>query len=692
MRFHELAAEILEAPPRLGRVRLVAVDGPSGAGKSTFAGRLAGALTALGVRVGVVHTDDLLDGWDDMVTFWPRLEDQVLRPLRSGREGRYRRYDWHADRFDGPAVVVPMPDVLILDGVSTARRLVAGELTTSIFVTADRASRFRRAMARDGEQIRQPLQRWMRAEERYFAEDGTRSRARYVVDGDAPGVHDPDDEFIRVPQAPARAAGQAAAVPPGAPPGGSTGLRRPARHEPEAAPSIAGMTVPMTEADLRAAIDRELPGVRADLERLVRIPGIAFDGFDHSEVQRSAEAVAELLRGAGLPDVRIVGHGGGQPAVIGRRPAPPGAPTVLLYAHHDVQPIGDRGKWQSEPFEPTERDGRLYGRGCADDKAGVMAHVAALRAFGDDLPVGVVLFIEGEEEFGSESLEDLLRQYRDEIAADVIVIADSGNWDIGEPALTTSLRGLVNLFVDVRTLDHAVHSGMFGAAVPDALTALSRLIATLHDEAGDVAVEGLVRGQASPLDYPEDRFRAEAGVLDGVELIGTGRIVDRIWMKPSLSVLGIDAPPTVGAPNALVPAARAKLSMRIAPGEDPKTAFNLVRDHLLRHAPWGAQVEVTLEQDGAPCVIDATGPMYDAARAAFTSAWDGTAPVDIGVGGSIPFIATFQELFPEAVVLVTGVEDPDARAHGPNESLHLGEFARVCLAEALLLRNLASGG
>jgi acetylornithine deacetylase/succinyl-diaminopimelate desuccinylase-like protein len=241
----------------------------------------------------------------------------------------------------------------------------------------------------------------------------------------------------------------------------------------------------------------------------------------------------------------------------------------------------------------------------------------------------------------------------------------------------------------VRTLDHAVHSGMFGGAVPDALTALSRLIAKLHDEAGDVAIDGLVRGEASPLDYPETRFRTEAGLLDGVDLIGTGRIVDRIWMKPSVSVLGIDAPPTVGAPNALVPAARAKLSMRIAPGEDPKTAFNLVRDHLQRNAPWGAQVEVTLEQDGAPCVIDASGPMYDAARAAFASAWDGTAPVDIGVGGSIPFIATFQELFPAAAVLVTGVEDPDGRAHGPNESLHLGEFARICLAEALLLRNVA---
>jgi acetylornithine deacetylase/succinyl-diaminopimelate desuccinylase-like protein len=445
----------------------------------------------------------------------------------------------------------------------------------------------------------------------------------------------------------------------------------------------------MTEDDLRAAIRRELPGVRADLERLARIPSIAFDGFDHAEVERSAETVAELLHGAGLPDVRIVRANSGQPAVIGRRPAPPGAPTVLLYAHHDVQPVGDLTQWQSDPFEPTERDGRLYGRGVSDDKAGVMAHVAALRAFGDALPVGVVVFVEGEEEYGSDSLEPLLREYRDVVASDVIVIADSGNWDVGQPALTIGLRGLVNAFVEVRTLDHAIHSGMFGGAVPDALTALSRLLATLHDDAGDVAVEGLVRGTAAPLDYPEDRFRHEAGVLDGVELIGTGRLVERVWTRPAIAVLGIDAPPTAGAPNALIPVAKAKVSVRIAPGDNWKSAYDALTAHLERHAPWGAEVTVSLESGGEPCVIDATGPAYDAARAAFMAAWDGAAPVDIGVGGSIPFIATFQELFPAASILVTGVEDPDARAHGPNESLHLGEFERVCVAEALLLANLA---
>ncbi|WP_203816219.1 dipeptidase [Paractinoplanes ferrugineus] len=443
----------------------------------------------------------------------------------------------------------------------------------------------------------------------------------------------------------------------------------------------------MSETDLRAAIAREMPGVRRDLENLVRIPGIAFEGFDHTQVERSAEAVAELLRGCGL-ETEIVRHGG-QPAVIGRKAAPAGAPTVLLYAHHDVQPTGDVALWTSDPFEPVERDGRLYGRGAADDKAGVLAHVAALRAFGDQLPVGVVVFVEGEEEYGSDSLNDIIEAHTEELRSDVIVIADSGNWDIGQPALTTSLRGIVNLFVEVRVLKSAVHSGMFGGPVPDALMTLARLLSTLHDDAGEVAVGGLAAREGAEVDYPEERFREEGGVVDGVRLIGHGTITDRIWTKPAISVLGIDAPRTFEAANALQPAAKAKISVRLAPGDDPTSAYAAVRAHLEKFVPWGAQVEVTLEAGGSPCVIDATGPFYDAARTAFTSAWDGTAPVDMGVGGSIPFIATFQELFPQASILVTGVEDPYSGAHGPDESLHLGEFERVCLAEALLLKNVA---
>jgi acetylornithine deacetylase/succinyl-diaminopimelate desuccinylase-like protein len=447
-------------------------------------------------------------------------------------------------------------------------------------------------------------------------------------------------------------------------------------------------TVPRAQRDLRAAVERELPGVRADLEKLIRIPGVAFEGFDRAHVERSAAAVADLLRGCGLEV--LVARAGGQPAVIGRRAGPPGAPTVLLYAHHDVQPAGELALWDSDPFEPVERDGRLYGRGAADDKAGVMAHVAALRALGDDLPVGVVVFVEGEEEYGSASLDRLVSEHADWLRADVIVVADSDNWDIGRPALTTSLRGMVSCLVEVRTLRAAVHSGVFGGPVPDAITVMARLLATLHDDDGGVAVAGLAAAGGAEVDYPQDRFRREAGVLDGVRLIGADRLADRLWHQPSITVLGIDAPATREAPDALVAAARAKISARLAPGDDPSRAYAAIRTHLRQHVPWGARLTVTPESSGAPCVIDATGPAYEAARAAWTVAWDGTAPIDIGIGGSIPVVAVLQSRLPEAAILVTGVEDPYCAAHGPNESLHLAEFARTCLAEALLLRNLAA--
>ncbi len=441
-------------------------------------------------------------------------------------------------------------------------------------------------------------------------------------------------------------------------------------------------------ADLRDVMAAVLPGVRRDLEDLVRIPSVSADPSRHDEVRRSAEATASLFRAEGF-EVQVIEAGGGLPAVVARKPPPPGAATVLLYAHHDVQPEGDRSGWVSEPFEPTERGARLFGRGAADDKAGIAAHLAAVRAHGDDLPVGVTVFVEGEEEIGSPTLERILAEHRELLRSDVIVIADSSNFDIGVPALTTSLRGLVDCVVEVRTLDHGVHSGMWGGVVPDALVALSRLIATLHDDSGDVAVEGLRSGVASDLDYPEDRVRVEAGVAEGVELFGTGSVVDRLWAKPAIAVIGLDATRVADASNALSPVARARISLRIAPGDGARAALDHLRRHLVRQAPWGAQVTVDDGETGEGFAVDADGPAYDAAREAFREAWDGTAPVDIGVGGSIPFIAAFAEFFPEAAILVTGVEDPDTRAHGTDESLHLAEFERVCLAEALLLRNLA---
>jgi acetylornithine deacetylase/succinyl-diaminopimelate desuccinylase-like protein len=445
----------------------------------------------------------------------------------------------------------------------------------------------------------------------------------------------------------------------------------------------------MNLADLRDRVQSVLPGIRANLEDLVRIESVSADPARAGEVQRSAEAVAALFTAEGF-DTRITSADGGAPAVIAQKPGPEGAPTILLYAHHDVQPENDHADWDSPPFEPTERGDRLYGRGAADDKAGIAAHLAAIRALGEDLQIGVTVFVEGEEEIGSDSLEALLKQETGHLHADVIVIADSGNWDIGVPALTTSLRGLVRVDIEIRTLSHAVHSGMWGGLVPDSLMTLARVIASLHDDEGNVAIAGLHEGPAAAVEYPEEKLRAESGALKSVVWIGSGPIVERLWTKPALSITGLDAPQVFGASNTLVPAARARISLRIAPGDNTTNAVECLRKHLEAHVPWGADLGFTVVDTGEAIAIDATGPAYDIARDAFTQAWDGVSPVDMGVGGSIPFIELFLRTFPAASVLVTGVEDPDTRAHGANEGLHLAEFERVCLAETLLLANLAT--
>ena len=465
--------------------------------------------------------------------------------------------------------------------------------------------------------------------------------------------------------------------------------------------------------ELASAVRRVIPSVRASLERLVRIPSVSADPAAAPQLEASAREVAAQLRQAGLPNVDVVTVPGGQPAVLGWRPGPPGAPTVLLYAHHDVQPAGDRAAWDSDPFQPQERGGRLYGRGAADDKAGVAVHLAALRAHGGRLPVGVTVFVEGEEEIGSPAISRLLAGHLDRVRADVVVLADSANWTTDVPALTTSLRGGVNVTVEVRTLRHGVHSGLYGGPVPDALTALCRLLATLHDERGDVAVAGLARGAAGPpggaagspgLSPPalappalaapeltEEQLRAEAGVLDGVRLTGTGSLAERLWARPAIAVIGLDAPAVDAASNTLIPAARARVSLRVAPGDDAAAASAALVAHLESHAPWGARVTVVPGATIAPYAVPTGGRAYRAAHAALAEAW-GRPAVDIGVGGSLPFVSAYAELVPGAEILITGVEDPGTRAHGPNESLHLTTFARACLAETLLLRNLAATG
>jgi acetylornithine deacetylase/succinyl-diaminopimelate desuccinylase-like protein len=438
---------------------------------------------------------------------------------------------------------------------------------------------------------------------------------------------------------------------------------------------------------LRTALTDALPGARADLEALVRVPSISSDPTHAADVRAAADVVAGFARDAGAADVQIV-DAGGQPAVIATWPAPPGAPTVLLYAHMDVQPTGPLEEWTSPPFEPTERAGRLYGRGAADDKAGVLMHLAVLRAFGGKPPVGVVLFIEGEEEIGSPTLTTLLREHNDLLRSDVIVIADSGNASVEIPAFTTSLRGLVDASVEVRMLERAVHSGVYGGPVGDALTALCKLLATLHDDEGDVAIDGLHVATTDAPDLPEDVWRADAGVLPGVQLMGTGSIPERAWMRPAVSVLALDAPATSNAINILLPRARAVVSLRLAPGEDAQSASKALVQHLETHAPWGAQVDVTPGAIGEPFALETTGAVYDVARTAFAEAY-GNQAVEMGIGGSIPFIAEFARAYPGATVLVTGVGDPASRWHGIDESLDLAMWERACLAELLLLSRLA---
>ncbi|MEO6199751.1 MAG: dipeptidase [Cryobacterium sp.] len=453
------------------------------------------------------------------------------------------------------------------------------------------------------------------------------------------------------------------------------------------------------DAALEAAVERGLPATIAELCALVRIPSVAWTAFDPSHVQASAAAVADLARGLNVfesVEIKQAGIPGstelGQPAVLATRRARNGRPTVLLYAHHDVQPPGKDEEWESVPFEPTVRGDRLYGRGAADDKAGVMAHIASIRALieseGPDFDLGLALFIEGEEEFGSRSFATFLEENRESLRGDVIVVADSNNWDIDTPALTIGLRGNVTFRLTVRTLDHASHSGMFGGAVPDAMLATIRLLATLHDADGAVAVAGLTSHDAPTPDYSEEQLRLETGLLDGVSTIGRGTILSRIWSQPSITVTGIDAASVANASNTLSPAISVRISTRIAPGQAARDAYVAIEKHLNEHVPFGARLDIDDVDMGEPFLVDTSGWAVAEARRAMTDAWGGVEPVDIGVGGSIPFIADLVRVFPEAQILVTGVEDPDSRAHSPNESLHLGVFKRAVLSEALLLGRL----
>jgi acetylornithine deacetylase/succinyl-diaminopimelate desuccinylase-like protein len=444
---------------------------------------------------------------------------------------------------------------------------------------------------------------------------------------------------------------------------------------------------------VKEKVDAAFPHALAQLGDLVRIPGIAWDAFDAAELERSAETVAQLFRETGVfetVDIRRAEVNGkpGAPAVVARRQAKNGRPQVLLYAHHDVQPPGDLSVWNTPEFQPTLIDGRIFGRGAADDKAGIVAHLTALKTLvetaGEDFEIGISLFIEGEEEAGSPTFRAFLEANRDVLESDVIIVADSANWSTTIPALTTTLRGLVSQVIEVQTLDHAVHSGMFGGPVPDAMTATLRLLSSLHDENGGVAVRGLHETKAADLDYSEAQLREESGLLDGVSMIGGGSILDRMWTKPSITVIGMDAVSVAMSSNTLMPSMRAKISMRIAPGQEPERALELLRTHLTENVPFGAKLTFGEVELGKPFEANDSGWAKQLAQASLSAAF-GNESVDIGIGGSIPFIADLLEVFPAAQILVTGVEDADSRAHSPNESVHVDTLRGAMVAESLFL-------
>ena len=472
----------------------------------------------------------------------------------------------------------------------------------------------------------------------------------------------------------------------------------------QTAPMPADRGIPAEDQAVIEAVDAGFPSAAAALGRLVRIPSVAFPGFPPEEVRRSADAVAGLFRETGLfetvevQQARYDADGTtetGNPAVLAHRPAQPGRPPVLLYAHHDVQPTGADEAWSTPPFEPTLIGDRLHGRGASDDKAGVVTHLAAVtaaaEALGDDLGVGVALFIEGEEEAGSRSFDAFLEQHQDVLRADVIVVADSDNVSTTVPALTSSLRGNATATLEIATLDHASHSGMFGGAAPDAMMAAVRLLATLWDEDGAVAVAGLrttEQQDGTPTGPSVADLVRDAALLPGVRPVGRGSVADRLWFGPAITITGIDAPDVRNASNTLLPSVRVRLSMRVAPGQDAGEAYAALRAHLEAQAPFGARLRITDVDLGQPFLVDQGGWAAEEARRALADGW-GAEPQLTGIGGSIPFISTLTALFPDAQILITGVEDPDTRAHSPNESQHLGVLKKAIAAEALLLARLS---
>ncbi|MDX2553009.1 dipeptidase [Streptomyces stelliscabiei] len=437
-----------------------------------------------------------------------------------------------------------------------------------------------------------------------------------------------------------------------------------------------------------------IPRAKEELTELVAFKSVAdFDQYPRGESEGAANWVADALRAEGFQDVALLDTPDGTQSVYGHLPGPEGAKTVLLYAHYDVQPPLDESAWQSPPFELTERDGRWYGRGAADCKGGVIMHLLALRALkaNGGVPVHVKVIAEGSEEMGTGGLQQYAEAHPELLVADTVVIGDAGNFRVGLPTVTTSLRGMIAMRVRIDALEGNLHSGQFGGAAPDALAALIRVLDSLRAEDGTTTVDGLAgQGTWDGLRYPEERFREDARVLDGVRLVGTGSVADRIWARPSATVLGIDVPPVVGATPSIQASARALIGLRVPPGVDVGQALKLLEAHLVAHTPWGARVTCEPIGHGQPFRADTTSPAYEAMASAMAEAYPGQEMQYAGHGGSIPLCNTLAGLYPDAEILLIGLSEPEARIHAVDESVSPEELERMAVTEALFLRNYAA--
>lgn len=450
----------------------------------------------------------------------------------------------------------------------------------------------------------------------------------------------------------------------------------------------------MSRDPIAGTIASLMPKAKAELTELVAFKSVAdFGQFPRSESEAAANWVADALRAEGFQDVALLDTPDGTQSVYGFLPGPEGAPTVLLYAHYDVQPPLDEAAWVTPPFELTERDGRWYGRGSADCKGGVIMHLLALRALkaNGGVPVNVKVIAEGSEEQGTGGLERYAEEHPELLTADTIVIGDAGNFRVGLPTATSTLRGMTLVRVTVDTLEGNLHSGQFGGAAPDALAALVRALDSLRAEDGSTTVDGLT-GDAvwDGLQYEEDDFRKDAKVLDGVELIGGGTVADRIWARPAVTVLGIDCPPVVGATPSVQAGARALISLRVPPGVDAAEATKLLQAHIESHTPWGARVRTEQIGQGQPFRADTTSPAYAAMAEAMSEAYPGQEMQYAGQGGSIPLCNTLSTLYPRAEILLIGLSEPEAQIHAANESVSPEELERLSVAEALFLRKYAA--